>query len=289
LTNLEHNSLLLSSPSPFERQKAATWFAINDQEGDSSFIAAVIQRESVPSIRRLLLRALANRQATRDPLTDGAAVPDGHGNGSVDGRRPELITQDLSSMIWHELSPPIGWLASSLREESEFYEDGAAWRALQSLERRLEGLISLIKLEEPLSLSHIKLSKAVVDAWPSGKAVPEIRWESGADDTEIKTDRGLYNTVLANLFQNALDAAVPGTPIVIRVGVVGERFWIRISNHFNGISFEMKNGRDVVSTKSIQRGRGTGYVFLAAGKLGLEVTIRGQSGIAIASVVGSVN
>lgn len=278
----------LNSRSPFERQKAATWFAVHSEEGDSSFLASVVQRESVPSIRRLLLQALATRQATNDPLTDTTLLGDLQSDrieGMPDSR---LTSGDLSSMIWHELSPPIGWLASALREESASYESSAPWKALQSLERRLEGLVALLKLDEPLFLSSFSLSDAVAEAWPHGEVSPEVRLESGAESTLVTTDRGLLNTILANLLQNAVDAAPPGTPIVVRIGVVGDKFWVRISNHFDGISFEGTDGLRSVSTKSIQRGRGTGYIFLAARKLGIDISIKGQSGVAVASVTGLV-
>jgi signal transduction histidine kinase len=286
LSDIDQRVKQLSSRSPFERQKAATWFVANTEEGNSSFLASAVQRESVPSIRRLLLHALVNRQATTDPLADVVLLDDARIDRTVGAFQSRLTSADVSSMVWHELSPPIGWLASSLREESETYESGAPWRALQSLERRLEGLVALLKLEEPLSLSRVRLADALAEAWPNVDRVPDVRWEAGTDTTEVLTDRGLLNTVLANLLQNAEDAAPSGTPVVVRVGALGERFWLRISNHFHGLSFETTDGGPAVSTKSIQRGRGTGYIFLAARRLGLEVTIRGDSGVAVASLTG---
>src|SRR4051812_23556898 len=96
----------------------------------------------------------------------------------------------------------------------------------------------------------------VRDSWPDITSAPRF---SPAPDlvgrrVNIQTDIGLFEMLLANAYQNAIDAALEvedAAPISISWSEVGGRFWIRVSNAFSGSQFDIQDVQATgISTKT---------------------------------------
>lgn len=275
--------LALSDRSPFIRMSGASWFLDNAETGDSQILVSHLQRESVPAVKGLLVRALRIRQATRD-------IGEDKHQGSLQSRNPKSgeIVQDVPNMVRHELGPSIGWIKSAIREEIPDYQNSRAWRAAERLQRRLDGLTALLKVDGDIELEPINLELMVDESWPG--AINRLRFVRPSKPLMVLADRHLLLTIIANAFQNVIDAQ-PGADARADVvlGAESGTFWLRISNPFEGVSFEVRPESDgQVSSRGVQRGRGSRFMMLAARRLGYDLRIRGDSGVAVLALSGDI-
>ena len=108
---------------------------------------------------------------------------------------------------------------------------------------------------------------------------------------DIETDEGLFSILLSNVFQNAIDASLDtsGSPTVqISWGYTDLNYWVRITNPFRGERFVLDDVLAVGSTsKMSHQGQGLALVLMVAERLGISVTLEGQSGVASFALSGT--
>ena len=271
------------SHSPYARLQGATWFLENSSAGSSTDLAKLLQQESVPAVRLILSRALRSRQATRD-------IGEDRHEGAATARESRAIGagQDVASMIKHELGPTIGWLKSALREEVNDFESSRSMASVRRLQGRIDGLVALVKLDEDLQLQLIDLEVLLRESWPGEPN--EMKMHHPSARVLISADQDLMITIVANAFQNAIDAQPGRKPSVeVSIGAEGGSFWMRIANDFDGLSFDFSSGYgEGLSTKGQQRGRGSRFMQLAARRMGFNLRVRGDSGVAMLLLTGGL-
>lgn len=286
--NRDEFARCIASHLPSDRALAAQWAMENhlDTEHERVLVEA-LSRESVPRIRGIITLALNTIRAA-----------------SSKGMRDEISAQsesesfvantlnDLAGMIRHEMQPAIGWVRLAARKEISDFQDSATNRAMEALRRRVDGLVNLAAAQRLPTRKIVSLTESVTgclsDEYPTSMFKLET---SDQPSDEISTDPGLLSLIITNALQNAADAArdIPEgqTPVLISVNVKEARFWITISNRFNGASFNFSSvsasGR---TSKHGHRGLGTQVIRLAANRLGYEFELNATGGTATFSLRG---
>lgn len=276
----------LASNSPSARMRAVSWMKENANSADVSEIARALQRESVPQIRRLLDDVLVSRAGSRV-----SEEPGPKGVGEQNSSRA-IGNSDTARLIRHELSPPIGWLQrAGAREITDFARSSTA-DALNRLDRRIDALVTYVRGESALEMAQCSLESLLRRSWPDPTISPSYRnpLASGSHDL-ILTDAGFAEMLLANAFQNAIDATLSvsdGDGIEISWDCTENDFWLRITNPFDGQRFDLDEvAAPGTSTKLGHQGVGTSVMQTVARRLGYRYKITGRGGSATFVLRGS--
>lgn len=277
----------LNSESPSERLRAAAWIKANPEVVDARVLIRAMQRESVPQIRQVFNDVLATRESLTAAM--GSDRPE-DGSSPSRGNIPEL-----ARLIRHELSPPIGWIRKAANREVTDFSRSATSDAVNRLERRIDALVALIRAGSDLELVECDLESALRESWPDMATEPRFvpAPDLGERQALVVTDVGLFEILLANVYQNAIDASMETDeerPIEVSWSVVGERFWVRVSNPFAGTQFDIQDVETTgISTKSGHQGIGMALIKTATEKLGYGFRIAGRSGVATFTLTGGRN
>lgn len=199
----------LADPSPSIRSGAVNQImALIRPGGPEHLIEALhkqLAQETVPIIAASIRRAIAS--ATEDHSAGvGGALDSG---GAARESQAEALLHELSGMIRHELSPAIGAIRYTAALAIDDFESSEVSAAIEALLRRLDGLVSLARAQalprsEKASLG-VLLEKSVPSDAP--RSLLTLEATEDADDDSIETDVGLFTLLMANVFQNAIDAA----------------------------------------------------------------------------------
>lgn len=280
-----YSDKLLSS-SPHERAAAINWLRQNPSSITIEVLMNALQRESIPRLRRGLDEIIASRDnQTVKPQVNKASL-----EGKADTQ--DVFDVDLAGIIRHELSPAVGWIRLAANDEVQDFNSSRTNKAVRQLQKRIDGLITLVKATAPLDVSRIVLREALVDNWPVSTEGPTMRPEVGQSAMEIETDTGLFYLILANAYQNAIDASVEATgraAVDVSWGRLEDQFWVRITNPFaaNGFTFESVVGAGS-SSKASHQGKGLALMRTAASRLGMSFHVSGSSGLATARLSGRI-
>lgn len=287
--NREDFASCIASQLPSDRALAAQWAMENhlDPEHERILVEA-LSRESVPRIRGVLALALNSIRAAsskgRLDKVPAQSQPESYVANTLN---------DLAGMIRHEMQPAIGWVRLAAQREISDFQGSATNRAMEALRRRVDGLVNLAAAQRLPTRKIVSLTESVTgclsDEYPSSMFKLET---SDQPSDDISTDPGLLSLILTNALQNAADAArdLPEgqTPVLISVSCNDSRFWITISNRFNGASFNFSSvsasGR---TSKHGHRGLGTQVIQLAANRLGYEFELNATGGTATFSLRGN--
>ena len=275
----------LLSESPSNRLRAATWAKAHPNDLTISALIRALQSEPVLQIRRILNDVIEARQIAAERPASA---------GEVAGASPNAIPS-LARLIRHELSPPIGWIRRAGSREIDDFAGSATNDALNRLERRIDALIALIKSDSGLEIGEIDLERLLRETWPDFTTSPQFAPapDAVARTIVLWTDVGLLEMLLANAFQNAIDAssevAAP-LPINVSWGEASGRFWIRISNAFAGNQFDIGDVQATgISTKVGHQGAGISLIKSASARMGYGFKVSGRSGAATFTLTGGVD
>lgn len=274
----------LNSESPSERLKAAAWLKAHPEAVQVRALMRAMQRESVPQIRQMFNDVLATRESLTNAVGSDSS---GEGTQPSHGSIPEL-----ARLIRHELSPPIGWIRKAANREVTEFQRSATSDAVNRLERRIDALVALIREGSDLDLVECDLERTLRECWPDMTTEPRFvpAPDLGDRPALIVTDIGLFEILLANVYQNAIDASLETDeerPIEVSWSLVGERFWVRVSNPFAGTQFDIQDVETTgISTKSGHQGIGIALIKTATEKLGYGFRIAGRSGAATFTLTG---
>lgn len=150
-----------------------------------------LQAETVPQVRRLLLQVLESRQSkTRDPVRESNATSNDRGVvDKVDEIAAEHV--DIASLVRHELSPAVGWIRLAADDEIASFDTSKTNEAVRKLQRRIDGLVALIKSGEELNLRRLSLPHILIDNWPDTRTAPTLTTSVDEMGIDIETDEGL--------------------------------------------------------------------------------------------------
>lgn len=266
----------LRSSSPTMRLLAASELRKRPFDLPIAVLMEALRDESVGQVRR----AINDVVRARDRTPVGA-------NDSADA----VGALDLAMLLQHELSPPIGWTRRAGSKEITNFARSNTNDALVRLERRIDGLVALLKRDQPLSITEIELGESLRASWPDYESEPTFSPASG-EPVVVETDIRLFELVSANVFQNAIDASnsqAGADPTVIAWGIGGENFWVRVMNPFVGRDFSLDEvAASGFSTKSKHQGIGLTLVETACSRLSYRSALAGRSGIATFTLTGSL-
>jgi hypothetical protein len=250
-----------------------------------------LQTETVPQVRRLLLQVLESRQKSTAPSHGGAAVI-----SPLTGEPPAhdaVVSEqvDIAALVRHELSPAVGWIRLAADSEIESFATSKTNEAVRKLQRRIDGLVTIIKSGEDLNLRRLSLPHILVDNWPDTHTAPTVMPSEEEASIDIETDEGLFSILLSNVFQNAIDAsgdAIGEASAQVTWGYTDQNYWVRVTNPFKGDRFALADVVDVGnSSKMAHQGQGLSLIQTVADRLGLAITLEGISGTASFSLSGT--
>lgn len=281
----------LTSTAPSDRAKAAGWLVRHPQTITTRALMNALQNETVPQVRRLLLQTLESRQGPADASRRdlGTAGQDTDTRAS-DINVAESEQVDVAALVRHELSPAVGWIRLAAYGEIESFGTSKTNDAVRKLQRRIDGLVAIIKSGEELNLHRFSLPHVLAENWPDTDNAPTVTPSAEEDAIDIETDEGLFAMLLSNVFQNAIDASIDATGQVntqVTWGYTDRNYWVRVTNPFKGNRFSLEDVLDIGnSSKLAHQGQGLSLIKMVAGRLGLSVTLEGASGTASFSMSG---
>lgn len=279
----------LQSSAPSDRARAVGWLVLHPHAITTRELMQALQVESVPQVRRLLIRVLEMRQTSS---ADETVAEEGPGdNSSVSNDRATASQVDIAALIRHELSPAVGWIRLAADGEIPNFGVSKTNDAVRKLQRRIDGLVALIKSGEELNVRRIGLPYVLLDNWPDAHGTPTVDPAVGDGGIDIETDEGLFSVLLQNVFQNAIDASVDSTGearVQVSWGFTERNYWIRVTNPFKGNKFTLSDVIQVGnSSKMAHQGQGLALIQAVADRLGLTFGLEGVSGTASFSLTGT--
>lgn len=286
----ELQSLISSSPS--KRAKAAVWLVQHPGAITTRALMNALQDETVPQVRRLLLQVLESRQRAADKLSrDSDVTPPASGTLMVGEEVPVSNQVDIAALIRHELSPAVGWIRLAADSEIKSFGSSKTNDAVRKLQRRIDGLVTIIKSGEGLNLHRFSLPHVLTETWPDTETVLEVTPTAEEQTIDIETDEGLFSMLLSNVFQNAIDASIDATgkpDAQVTWGYTDQSFWVRVANPFNGDRFSLADVLRVgSSSKMAHQGQGLSLIQTVADRLGFVISLEGVSGTASFSLSGA--
>ncbi|PZT88184.1 MAG: hypothetical protein DI630_33490 [Gordonia sp. (in: high G+C Gram-positive bacteria)] len=281
----------LTSTAPSDRAKAAGWLVRYPQTITTRALMNALQTETVPQVRRLLLQTLESRQRQADNSRGDLGVTPRDADTralGIDVAGSEQV--DIAALVRHELSPAVGWIRLAADSEIESFGTSKTNDAVRKLQRRIDGLVAIIKSGEELNLHRFSLPHVLAENWPDTGTALVVTPSAGEDAIDIETDEGLFAMLLSNVFQNAIDASVDATGQVntqVTWGYTDQSYWVRVANPFKGNRFSLADVLDVgSSSKMAHQGQGLSLIKMVADRLGLSITLEGVSGTASFSMSG---
>ncbi|MCI9870515.1 GHKL domain-containing protein [Arthrobacter humicola] len=280
----------LGSTAPSNRARAAGWLIQHPQAITTRALMNALQTETVPQVRRLLLQVLESRQRLSDTMRGGssAALQATDVPARSNATAPEHV--DVAALVRHELSPAVGWIRLAADSEIESFGTSKTNDAVRKLQRRIDGLVAIIKSNEELNLHRLSLPHILSENWPDTRTAPTVAPSADEASLDIETDEGLFSMLLSNVFQNAIDASIEATgkpAAQITWGFTDQSYWVRVTNPFKGDRFALADVVDVgSSSKMAHQGQGLSLIKTVAARLGLSITLDGVSGTASFSLSG---
>jgi hypothetical protein len=267
----------LSSRLPSDRARGVAWFLEFGNASHTQLLVRAIESETVPSIRKLLSRAVAGTQEEpqgrsapldRDELLDPAGILD-----------------DVAGLIKHETEPVIGWIRRSVaRELGPQYEMSDTFRNIELLRLRLSGLESLVSAHRIPTWTALSLEAILRECWPSDMSDEALARPTGSgDDDIIESDRGLLAIIVSNALQNAHEAVstLEDGAVWVETGVTDQHFWLSVTNRFDGQTFNLEHVIATgTSTKARHKGLGLNAMKLASERLGYDLSLTASGGTA---------
>ena len=277
----------IRSSDPHDRASAASSLLLNHGQIAMQDLLVALQSEAVPRIRTSLNAVLEKKQAeasqSSDPYTSEPKRP-------MAVARPSHINFDMAALIRHELSGPIGWVRMAAFKEIADYRDSATELAVRKLQRKIDGLVSIARIDSEMQLKRVRLSELLVANWPLGAQGPEFSPKIDKCDIEIDTDIGLFSTLISNVYQNAIEASAADEddqPVQIYWGRSSGEYWVRVFNRFIGERIEMSDVMTVcASSKRDHQGQGIELIQILAERLKLNIFLSGASGVASFTLTG---
>ena len=282
----------LASPAPSNRAKAAGWLVQHPEAITTRALMNALQRETVPQVRRLLLQVLESRQRPTDTSRGDSAARSATTTDTPTASDQAVVSAqvDIAALVRHELSPAVGWIRLAADSEIDSFGTSKTNDAVRKLQRRIDGLVAIIKSGQELNLHLVSLPHALIEYWPDVGALPTITPSADEDTIDIETDEGLFSMLLSNVFQNAIDASFDATgqaDVQITWGYTDQSYWVRVANPFNGDRFVLPDVLDIgSSSKMAHQGQGLFLIKTVADRLGLAIALEGISGTASFSLSG---
>lgn len=230
----------LSSSSAHERLKAARFLARNSAPSDLQLLRDALARETVSYVRTGLELAIKRAShsvssASEDVLGEFEITAD------VRAQIRSEVTEEVTGQILHEISSPVGLIASAAARELQEYEHSKTKQHVENLKRvfaaieQLKGAVGTPRPEE-FDLAEL-LAEIVTEV--VGTDTVEVSLH-GAKPMLITSDRSLLRLAVSNGVRNAVEVVAdsPGGdphPIVVTWGETDVDYWVAVLDRGPGM------------------------------------------------------
>ena len=244
----------LSSTTTRERLKAVRFFSDNGDRSDLATLRSALERERVAYVRtslKLAIKRVSDSPTSADQdFMDEVEVP-------VDVRSQirTAITAELTGQLLHEISSPVGLIASAARREVPNYAQSRTKSFVDTLKRVFEAIEQLkiaaaVPKPTEFDLADL-LNEIAAEAVPCGQS--QLFSLIGAKPMLITTDRALLGMALSNAARNAVEAVsdpaqeVPH-PVTVTWGATDIDYWVVVLDRGSGIVGPAESAFEVGTT-----------------------------------------
>jgi signal transduction histidine kinase len=173
-------------------------------------------------------------------------------------RELEVLRENLTHMIVHDLRSPVGTISNSLQLLERLLEDiesdqadqlvDIASRATQRLLNLVDSLLDISRLEAGQELTHLRpvsvqtLIQSAVDQLALYVQRKRMRLHVECPDNlpVVMADSGMLERVFINLLSNAIKFTPAGGEVGIRAKVKGDLLYVRVRDNGLGIAPEFR-------------------------------------------------
>ena len=273
---------MLSSSSTHERLKAARFLAHNSDPSDLQSLRDALRNEPVSYVRAGLERAI--KRISNSVSLSRVEVPSEEEYEIPPNVRNQIrkdVTEEVTGQILHEISSPVGLVASAAAREIPNYECSRTKRHVENLKRvfeameQLKGATAVPKPEE-FDLGELldEIVSGIIGSSPVEASL------QGARPMLIKSDRALLRLSISNGMRNAVEAVAGATtdephPIIINWGETDIDYWIVILDRGPGLIGPAEPAFGIgKTTKKGHSGFGLAIAKQAIETLGGECTLQ---------------
>ena len=231
----------LSSTTARERLKAVRFFSDNGDRSDLSTLRDALKREGVTYVRTSL--ELAIKRVSDSPTsTDQASMEEVEVPLDVRSQIRTEITAELTGQLLHEISSPVGLIASAAGREVPDYEQSRTKSFVDTLKRVFDAIEQLkiaaaVPKPTEFDLADL-LSEIAAEAIPCDQ--PQLISLIGTRPMLITSDRALLRIALSNGARNAVEAVSDAAiekphPITVTWGATDIDYWVVVLDRGPGI------------------------------------------------------
>ena len=275
----------LSSTTARERLKGARFFSENGVQFDLSTLRDALKRERVKYVRAGL--ELAIKRVSETPTsTDQSSVEEVEVPPDVRSQIRSETTAELTGQLLHEISSPVGLIASAAASEVPNYEHSKTKSAVDTLKRvfvAIEQLKTAAAVPRPTEFDLADLLAEITDEASPCDPLQLISL-IGTRPMLITCDRGLLGMALSNGVRNAFEAVSDSAleephPITVTWGATDIDYWVVVLDRGSGIVGPVESAFEVgKTTKNGHSGFGLTIARQAIESLGGACSLQPATG-----------
>ncbi len=230
----------LSSDSAHDRLKAARFLARNSDLSDLQILRDALRNETVSYVHTGLEFAIKRVSSSASPVAEDALEeieipPD------VRAQIRNEVTKEITGQILHEISSPVGLIASAAAREVPEYLDSRTKKHMDTIKRIfevIEQLKSAAAVPRPSEFDLAELLAEIVSE-VAGNGPVKVSL-LGSKPMLITSDPALLRLAISNGIRNALEAVTgaPGDephPIVVNWGETDIDYWVGVLDRGPGV------------------------------------------------------
>ena len=230
----------LSSTTARDRLRAARFFADSAEKSDLDVLRSALKREAVSYVRttlELAIKRASNSRVTTDVvLSEEVEVPP-----DVRAQIRSEVAAELTAQLLHEISSPIGLLASAASREIPEYGKSRTKSLVETLRGVFDAIEQLKVATTVPKPTQFDLSELL------SETAAEVRDDAqqelsliGARPMLVTSDPALLRMVFSNGVRNAVESvsgAAPDAPhqITINWGHTDVDYWVVVLDEGSGI------------------------------------------------------
>ena len=253
----------LSSTTARERLKAVRFFSDNGDRSDLATLRDALMHERVMYVRTSLELAI-KRIADSPTSADQDSMEEVEVPVDVRSQIRTEITAELTGQLLHEISSPVGLIASAAGREVPNYEESKTKSFVDTLKRVFEAIEQLkiaaaVPKPTEFDLADL-LSEVAAEAIPCDH--PQLFSLIGTRPMLITSDRALLRMAFSNAARNAVEAVSDAAqeephPITVTWGATDIDYWVVVLDRGSGIVGPVESAFEVgTSTKRGHSGFG---------------------------------
>ena len=229
-----------SSGSAHDRLKAARFLARNSDLSDLQILRDALRSETVSYVRTGLKVAINRVSNSLSPIAEDALEeieipPD------IRAQIRNEVTKEITGQVLHEISSPVGLIASAAAREVPEYLDSRTKQHVDTLKRIFEAIEQLKSAAAVPRPNEFDLAELLAEIVPevAGNGPAKVSL-LGSKPMLITSDPALLRLAISNGIRNALEAVTgaPGDepyPIIVTWGETDVDYWVAVRDRGPGV------------------------------------------------------